>query len=619
MTVESVLALLAQELSGIRAKEHVTEISKFHRIQASPGYDEAAAYVSGVLERAGVECRTHEYPADGRSKTYEWVAPPAWTIHDGSLWQVAPERRCLGRFTEMPLVVCPHSPGGTVEAELVHVGDGSRDADYEHADVSGRFVLATGRVLQVIRQAAPRGAVGVVIYPDGDRAAPSHDLVQYQGIFPHADEIETLIPGFSVSRRVADGLVRAMTDGPVRLEGHVDAEFIDGRVRVIEAVIHGEDPDAGEVLLTAHLCHPQQSANDNASGSAVLLEIATVLRRFSEETGLRNSVRFLWIPEFHGSLPWSAKHHERLRSVHHVINLDMVGQSPEIIGEPLRIFRSPSETPSYVNACVAPLAARIVDDPNSLSARGSTRVLHWILDRPSGGSDHLVFGAPPHALPALMLGHNDPYWHTDQDTLEKVDPTRLKQVGILSALLALLPTLAGDEKDRIVDWTFDYGLQSLLRAREILRGAPDGNGRRILDAALRVEEARLGTLDDLGVDAAVLNARIDALRIIQGQLIAGFESTGDGDDGSKPRRLIDGALAYAVTDAWNDEERTFFRDALSANHRMMAESLLRLCDGRHTVPEIAAILSLDTERCVEIEHVRRGIELLAKAGYVKAQ
>ena len=43
------------------------------------------------------------------------------------------------------------------------------------------------------------------------------------------------------------------------------------------ATIPGTDPAAGEVVLTAHLCHESAGANDNASGSAAILEVARAL------------------------------------------------------------------------------------------------------------------------------------------------------------------------------------------------------------------------------------------------------------------------------------------------------------------------------------------------------
>jgi len=63
------LDLLLDELSGKIAKDQAVEISKFHRIQASPGFHAAAVYVQEELRRAGIEkVSLEESPADGKTK-----------------------------------------------------------------------------------------------------------------------------------------------------------------------------------------------------------------------------------------------------------------------------------------------------------------------------------------------------------------------------------------------------------------------------------------------------------------------------------------------------------------------------------------------------------------------
>ena len=614
MTIEQLLARLAEEISGVRIKETAAAIARHHRTQASPGYDAALEDVRDFLREAGIDSQVHDYPADGAAKTYEWTCPPAWTIRTGRLFQTAPKETELIRFEDVATCVMAHSPGGVAEGPLVHAGKGVDPADYEGLDVRGAFVLAHGRGPHVVREAVRRGATGVVIYPDGDRAAASHDLVQYAGIFPTAEAIPTLVPSFSVSRRIADRLIRLLGKGDVRLRGEVDAEFIDHPLRVLEAAVPGTDPEADEILLTAHLCHPRQSANDNASGSAVLVEVARTLARIGGEVPLRNTVRFLWIPEFYGSLPWSVEHTDTLAKTLFSINLDMVGQSPELIGNPLLAFRIPSNIPTFLNAVVEPVARAVAESSETLSAQGSQRRLHWVFDLPSGGSDHLVFAAAPHGIPSLMLGHDDPYWHTDLDTLEKVDPTRLKQVAAITGTLAGLPSLADAEGQRIAEWTLAYGVRALTEASQIAQGAEEVDPGRLLDVALHVERDRVRSLSSILPASMPLDGQIALLEAVRNHLAPSASLAPAAAE--RPKRRIDGPLVYAFTEQLNEEEAEFFSDRLSANHRAMIESLLGLCDGEHTPEEMALQLSLDVRRIVPVEDVVRGIALLRKVGYV---
>jgi hypothetical protein len=617
MRSEDVVRELAEVISGVRILEMAAEIARFHRIPGSPGYVEAADVICRRLAEAGVAATVHDYPADGRTKTYEWVSPPAWSVRAGTLIQTAPTQRKLIDFAEVAQGVVVHSPGGTFEGELVHLGAPTGDADYDAADLAGKVVLACARASDVVPRAAKRGAVGVVVYPDPERAAVSHDLVQYQSIFPTADEIPHLVPAFSISRRAADRLVRELAAGPATLRGEVDAEFSDGVLRVIEAEIGARGPRPREVLLTAHLCHPRGSANDNASGSAALVELARALQASRDGLDLRPGIRFLWMPEFYGTLPWAAAHAAGLRNVEFALNVDMVGPSPERIGEPLRVFRAANHTPHYVNALFEPILSRIAACRATESPRGSSRPLHWSFDRPSGGSDHLVFAASPHRIPAVMLGHDDPYWHTDFDTVSNLDPTRLKQVAILAGVVASLACPEGDEAERVAGWLLAYSVRELTRAADLARDLEPALGARLLDLALGVEIARANTLASLdGLRRAALADVLQRTRDALGPASSGSGVSVLEDEEKRPTRRIDGPLVYSITDRFTDEERAFFKDRLGGNHRALAEGLLNHCDGKRTPTDIALALSLDSGAVVNVNDVRRGLALYRKTGYV---
>jgi len=623
MTFEELLSLLSETVSGVRAKDAVRRIASFHRVQASPGYDDAIAYLRGQLEDVGIPSAVHAFRADGRSRTYTtWVSPPAWTMQSARLLQIEPTQQVLGTYADCRQLVVVHSPAGGIDAAVVHVGGGDREEDYEGVDVRGKIVLASGRPSGVSKQAGPRGAVGLVFYPSSERAAASYDLVQYASFFPHAEEIPDLVPSFCVSRRVADRLLKQLRTGQVRLRGEIDAAFVDdGSLQVLEAWVPGIDQDDGEVLLVAHVCHPQESANDNASGSAVLLELARTFQELRHTVALQSTVRFLWVPEFYGTLPWSVANEDALRHVHFVLNLDMVGQSPDLIGEPLCLFRATNVTPTYLNACIEPIA-RAVAARRVVVPGQSQRPLHWEAVVPSGGSDHLVFGSAPHNLPTVMMGHDDPYWHTSLDTIEKVDASRLKQVALVAALLAAVPSMI-DEASRLPDWLLDYSVQRLTTAHRLAKGASPTAGRRLLELACEIEEERIESLADLSwSDARTGDVRglLEALHTVCDWLASSLANVGEvvaEPEVDRPVRTTDGPLPYTVTESLDEEEKQFFDKVLGANHRGVAGCLFDLCDGTRTIEDLALWLTLDFERPFAVDDVRRGIALFRKARCVE--
>ena len=322
------------------------------------------------------------------------------------------------------------------------------------------------------------------------------------------------------------------------------------------------------------------------------------------------------MPEFNGTLPWAAANVETLRKVHYAINLDMVGQSPDAIGEPFRVSRIPNARPTYLSACFEPILSRIGEDERALSSQGSRHPLHWILDTPSGGSDHLVFQATPHCLPATMFHHNDPYWHTDLDTIDKVDPTRLKHVGLLTSILAALPTWAANDAMLLGEWLLAFSSRELARASGLTRRIEPERGRRLLTTALMIETARAAALQRLvGSTAWAAESYVGVLGSIE-QGLAKSLPWSEAAVARVPRRALDGPVRFAIVDRFTEEEKTFFDEKLSANHRAVVESLLNLCDGTHDIREIALRLTLDFDRSFSVADTERSVELLTKAGYL---
>src|SRR5206468_9734126 len=82
---------------------------------------------------------------------------------------------------------------------------------------------------------------------------------------------------------------------------------------VLTATIPGTEPAGREIILTAHLCHESAGANDNASGSAAIFEVARALQAAIAKGTLpkpRLTIRFAWFPEIAGSQAWLVRHPE---------------------------------------------------------------------------------------------------------------------------------------------------------------------------------------------------------------------------------------------------------------------------------------------------------------------
>jgi hypothetical protein len=622
VTLDQLQAELSDKLSGIRAKEEVRRIATHHRIQGSPGFFDALTQVKEALQRMQIPCKVHTYPADGEHKTFSWTAPLAWNVSGGSLRQVAPKEQTLIRFDEIPHGIIAHSRGGGATGEVVDVGEGTSPQDYDKIDVVGKFVMATGQPREVAPLAVERGAIGVILYPTPQQADRWPDMVRYGGFWPNAAQADQTPLGFSISRRQADDLLIAMRTDPVRLVGTIDANLYSGSLQVLEGWIPGKNPQIREILLVAHLCHPKPSANDNASGSGLLLEIARTFAELAAAGKIEpeRTVRFLWVPEFYGTLPWATAHSERVKRLLFVLNLDMVGQSPERLGEPFCVSQAPGS--ALLNSWFAPLLSRIADDWRTTKPGGSRRSLHWRIAPPSGGSDHIVFSDPAFGIPAVMFGHNDPLHHTHLDDIEMVDSTQLERVGLLCANLVLLPELLPQETDRLAGWLLRHSIAELTEAFDLAAGNDMEVGTEMLDLALRREEERAEHFRDLLAEVNISwdgRAHLQALRAARAAIRLPLNTKKEPSPAASEIRLrkaFAGPLPYYLIRELPEADRRFLELEFFGSYGAMTIEGINLCDGDHTPQEIAMRLSLEFKQWIPVETVSRALAIMRQNGWV---
>ncbi len=440
--------LLHEALSGECAKDYVQQITRWNRVQASREYRAAGAYVLGELRKAGYDSTDawiESYPSDGRRTYQTWQSPSGWDITWGELRMVEPTAERIVGYPEIGMSVMPYSNPGDVTAELVWVGAGTSDRDYEGKDVRGKIVLATGYGGDVHRLAVLKfGARAVVCYLDDDRAKRYPDMLQYTGIWPKTDELSRVTFGFNITNRQGTQLRDMLLAGKkVVLRGQVkgiglEPYFMDVVVAVIRGKIHPEQ----EIVMTAHLDHPKESANDNASGSGGMLDIAVSLKRLLADGRLPvpdRTIRFLWVPEWNGTMAYLDAHPEFSGpaldgSVLANLNLDMIGENLELLHSRMMITRTPSSTPSILDDVVENMAA-MVDGMNVRTPRGSLSAMNYMITPYGGGSDHMM--AIDRKIPGVMFGHEDYTHHTSEDTPDKVDPVELERTEILSTGAAL--------------------------------------------------------------------------------------------------------------------------------------------------------------------------------------
>ncbi|MCX7974806.1 MAG: DUF4910 domain-containing protein [Candidatus Aminicenantes bacterium] len=444
----SILYQLNNEISGELAQDYIRDIARYHRLQPSKGYSQAAQWVAEKAKKLGFsEVQIEKYPADGKIFYFMYPTSPAWEVEMAELWITQPQMEKLTSFAEIPVSVAINSRNCEVEAELVYVGEGTSALDYEKTEVKGKIVLASGPIETVANLAVDRfGALGVVII-NTRFADDEPDNVSTLRL-----RTKTPTFGFGLSHRRGESLkMRLLRGEKIFVRAVVKAEIRPYYYENVIATIPGTELKDEEILLTAHLCHYKPGANDNASGSACLLEIGRTLRRLIDEKKIappKRTIRFLWVPEMSGSLAWVANHPEIVAKTVAGINLDMVGQYLNQNNSCFFLHLTPHSKPHFINDLLInlieflaanntqPLGTSSVFPVYSLS--GSRDLFRYRIMPYTGGSDQVIFNDSLIGIPfAFFLVWPDRYYHTSGDQPERCDPTQLKRSALLAAAATL--------------------------------------------------------------------------------------------------------------------------------------------------------------------------------------
>lgn len=279
------------------------------------------------------------------------------------------------------------SPAGQLSAPLVVVPSVGRSQDFAAVDVKGAIAIVRRgeiRFGQKAQNAAAAGAVGLVIV--------NTNLDPLYGSL----DSEANIPVLGLSGQQGESLLQnTRTEPPVaKLNVNVRQKTITG----YNIIAHLPDVKQPKVLLGAHYDSVPKSpgANDNASGTAVIIELARRLANEplahqtwfvafdAEEDGLQGSKAFVKTAEL-----------KFLSSLQAMLNFDMVGVNDQL----------------FVGGTESLIALAQKTNPKLSKIRDT------------GASDHEPFARA--GVPVLFFYRGeDPNYHSPTDTV--VDPKLLQ-------------------------------------------------------------------------------------------------------------------------------------------------------------------------------------------------
>ncbi|RHW34843.1 aminopeptidase [Neobacillus notoginsengisoli] len=299
---------------------------------------------------------------------------------------------------------------GNVTAELVYAGLG-RVQDLADKDLTGKIALVQRGEISFadkVLNAAAKGAAGVIIF--NNAAGVINGTL--------GEPNDNYVPVVSILQDAGQALVSALNNGP--LTATIKIEGAEGGLRTSHNVIATKAPTNKNkatnkiVALGAHhdSVDGAPGANDDASGTAMTLELARVMKNIPTETELRFITFGAEELGLIGSRYYASKlsEDEKNRFIGY-FNMDMVGSRDA--GH--LVINVADGNPNIVSDTAQASSARLNGAPTPLETGGS--------------SDHVSFTEVGVASASFIHRPLEPWYHTPEDTIDKISKEKLQDVA----------------------------------------------------------------------------------------------------------------------------------------------------------------------------------------------
>jgi len=341
-----------------------------------------------------------------------------------------------------------------------------------------------------------RGAIGVVWYPNPfspmlgtvGAGVSRPDQIRWNSL--PSGSIDGQEPTFAFVLSLRQGIALrnslAQADTPIRVRAVVDASFDSQQGSepwqvMVEAFIRGTEPGLGQdVVLTGHMQEEGTSANDDASGTASVAEIARAFNRLITEGRLprpRRNLRFWWVTEISSQRQYFADHPDAHEQMWVNVNQDMVGanQAQDVMRKqamtrlPATRFHCFNDVVEavidyMVTANTFELAQSQAGSPmypkGYFTTLGTQHRYNAGVVFNHNSTDHMTFNETPIGVPGVTFTNMpDRFIHSTDDDLWNIDPTQLGRNAVSVALMAY--TMASADDDGVAE----------LAAQTVGRGA----------------------------------------------------------------------------------------------------------------------------------------------------
>ena len=399
---------------GSRMFDYVKQIAALgNRFAGSKAEDDAADFVSDSFGGSGFIVVKEDFPIT------------AFYDEDSRVKVIGTDRVIPVRGMFYTVATPPDGLAG----ELAFVGDGSAD-DFKGVDLDGKIAIFHrgdendhSPMVNRICRAAKAGAIGAIMI----NSAPwiyvptlESGLFEFEKRFVQMEPKN--IPAIVINSIDGAFLLEKMKTAPVSVNMLADTTLGAGRTCNVRGLKFGTELPNERILVYGHRdTAGSPGANDNGSGTVIMLELARILR----ELPMKRTVELMSIGAEEqlasaGSHAYIAAHQEDLQEIKASVELDMVAAGNAVCimtggAWPDIDIRYPEKLCAYLMDTSKELGYHFEYDYSTMATPDSGRFA--------------AAGVPT----TWIWAPNDSHYHSSEDTPDKVDANKLKAIADLMA------------------------------------------------------------------------------------------------------------------------------------------------------------------------------------------
>jgi hypothetical protein len=350
--------------------------------------------------------------------------------------------------TDVPAIthsMAPETPEGGLELPLVYAGSGAGE-DYSGKDVRGKAVLVEGIAIPGKARAAEEAGAAACVFANTDEYV--HEMIVstlWGSPTPETHRELPRVPMVSVGAAGAK-ILRESLEGSTAPTVRVTTRVSTGwrKIPTLVAQLDGSEEPEKFVLFSGHVDSWHYGAMDNGSANAVMLEVLRAL--LPHRKRLRRSLRLaFWSGHSHGRYAGSAWYADNFwEDLHDNCMLHLNTDSPGGRGATVVTEgQAMAETRGVATDAVRALTGEEFNGSRfgrsgdqSFMSLGIPSLFMFVSEQPAGqdasaGDVTALLGGP-----GAKGGSVGWWWHTTEDTPDKLDPELLARDARIYAVVA---------------------------------------------------------------------------------------------------------------------------------------------------------------------------------------